>query len=145
MKRKKCKRCEQVKDYSKFYNHRTTADGKQQHCISCNAAMKKELKVTNPKKHKRDQKNRYLKSRYGITIDRYDAMYEQQEGKCAICRAEDSDQFAVDHCHKTGKVRGLLCRSCNLGIGQLKDDIEVLSNAITYLQWRGVLNDRDRI
>ena len=50
---------------------------------------------------------------------------------------EDQGDFAVDHCHKNGKVRGLLCRSCNLGIGQLRDDIEVLSNAITYLQWRG--------
>jgi len=108
--------------------------------------MKKELQVTNPKKYKRDQKNRYLKSRYGITIDRYDEMYEQQDGKCAICKAEDEGRFAVDHCHNTGKVRGLLCRSCNLGIGQLKDDIEVLTNAITYLQWRGDLyNGRDTI
>lgn len=138
MKRKRCKQCEQVKDYSKFYNHPNTSDGKQQHCISCSAAMKKELKVTDPKKYKRDQKNRYLKHRYGITIDKYDDMYEQQNGKCAICRTEDKGNFAVDHCHKSGKVRGLLCRKCNLGIGQLKDDIEILNNAITYLQWRSV-------
>lgn len=69
--------------------------------------------------------------RYGLTEEAYDALMEKQDGGCAICGAEGD--FSVDHCHDTKKVRGLLCRECNIGLGKFKDDPELLRKAISYL------------
>jgi hypothetical protein len=65
-------------------------------------------------------------------------MYESQEGKCAICKSTKFGRagisyFSVDHCHKTGKVRGLLCSYCNTALGQMDDSIDRLKSAIEYL------------
>ena len=74
--------------------------------------------------------------RYGITIKDYDKMYEDQNGKCAICKKEKTikNNFYVDHCHKTKKVRGLLCMRCNSGIGYFKDNTQLMKKAIEYLK-----------
>jgi hypothetical protein len=64
--------------------------------------------------------------RYGVTPERYAEMLMQQEGKCAICKRDNPNNgytnkhFDVDHCHRTGKVRGLLCRQCNAMLGQIE-------------------------
>jgi len=63
----------------------------------------------------------------------YNAMWAAQDGLCAICRLECSKSLAVDHDHKTGKIRGLLCKKCNMALGLLKDDIQLMSRAIEYL------------
>lgn len=82
-----------------------------------------------------------LKSVYGITLDDYRSMYQEQEGKCAICGTSCPDHgkmgLVVDHCHKNGHVRKLLCTHCNKGIGQFKEDPEILQKAIEYLKERG--------
>lgn len=77
---------------------------------------------------------RSLKRFYDLTEEQYDKMFENQNGRCAICFGESKIKLSVDHCHKTGKVRGLLCRKCNLGIGFLNDSVDFLSRAIKYLQ-----------
>lgn len=69
----------------------------------------------------------------GFSRDDLEALIVQQDGKCAIC-GDPSDQLEIDHDHKTGKVRGLLCGSCNRGIGQLRDDPEILQKALEYIQ-----------
>ena len=78
-----------------------------------------------------------LKRDFGITLEDYDNMFQNQDGCCAIC-GEHQDSFkirlAVDHCHNTGKVRGLLCLSCNAGIGNLKDSPTLLKKALNYLE-----------
>lgn len=74
-----------------------------------------------------------LQLKYDITQEDYERMYEEQGGHCKICGAKKSLLY-VDHCHKTGKVRGLLCSNCNTGIGQLQDNVEILRSAITYLE-----------
>ena len=80
------------------------------------------------------------KWRYGISSEDYDAMLEEQDNKCKICfmkfNTDDTKATTpcVDHCHTTDKVRGLLCPHCNRGLGQFKEDIEVLTKAINYLQ-----------
>lgn len=78
-----------------------------------------------------------LKRRFQITEADYTAMLEAQSGRCAICgtsKPGTSGVFAVDHDHETGQVRGLLCRSCNVGIGNLKDKADLLRSAIAYLE-----------
>lgn len=81
--------------------------------------------------------------KYNLTLDDFNAMWAEQEGKCAICqhdmapKGRKKDAVAVDHNHATGEVRGLLCRGCNHGIGNLKDDPEVLKRAVQYLEQRG--------
>lgn len=69
--------------------------------------------------------------RYGLTLEQYQEMLEAAQGVCPICKQER--KLVVDHDHKTGRVRGLLCQRCNLGIGLLGDDSQTLSNASDYL------------
>lgn len=78
-----------------------------------------------------------IKKHYGLTVERYQQMLDAQSGVCAICgSAPAGKRLAVDHCHKTGRVRGLLCDMCNHGLGRLQDDTEILRKAITYLETR---------
>lgn len=73
----------------------------------------------------------------GITIDDYNNMFDEQEGKCAICKIHQKylkNTLNVDHCHTTGKVRGLLCSKCNHGLGHFKDSVFILENAILYIK-----------
>lgn len=82
-------------------------------------------------------RNRNLKWNYNITLDDYNKIHNQQNGTCAICKESDpSGRLVVDHCHKTGKVRGLLCNRCNPGIGYFREDEELLASAILYLRER---------
>lgn len=83
----------------------------------------------------------YLKSTYGITQKQYRIMEENQKGKCKICGSDGFlmrdwhfKKLVVDHDHKTGIVRGLLCHNCNRGIGLLQEDVTILKNAIEYLE-----------
>lgn len=88
-------------------------------------------------------KNGHLKRNFGISLETFNEMLTNQLGTCAICKKEEVKVFkktgkvcdlCVDHCHTTGKVRGLLCWNCNTSLGKFKDSIEVLENAITYLK-----------
>lgn len=76
---------------------------------------------------------RYLKARYGITLEEYSQMFDRQKGLCAICQKPSEDRLHVDHCHATGKIRGLLCFKCNSMIGKANDEIAILQRAIQYL------------
>jgi len=79
-----------------------------------------------------------LRRKYGMTVEEYDRLLEKQDGKCAICRR--MAKLHIDHCHPKERTRGLLCASCNLAIGLLKEDLGTLRNAIFYIEnWRGIL------
>ena len=82
---------------------------------------------------------RYISHNYGLTLEQFDKMLVEQCGSCAICELPmmSYKDPAVDHCHITGKVRGLLHDRCNLGLGQFQDDAAVLRKAIEYLARRG--------
>lgn len=80
----------------------------------------------------------YYKKLYNMTLEEVQDMLSKQNNKCLICTVDLQSvgkyNTHVDHCHKTGKVRGILCRSCNLGIGHFKDNIETIKNAAKYLE-----------
>jgi len=80
-----------------------------------------------------------LKHHYGLSVADYDALLAQQGGACVICSKPHNPtarlgRLFVDHCHRTGKVRGLLCSKCNLAIGHLDDDPSLLERAVAYLR-----------
>src|SRR5258708_22943899 len=101
-------------------------------------------KQKNPERAKAITKNSLLKRRFGITLEEYDSMWAAQKGLCAICdepeTAPDAHnpniarRLAVDHCHQTNKIRGLLCSSCNMGIVQFEDKPSLLVRAKEYLE-----------
>ncbi len=79
---------------------------------------------------------RETERRYGVSPQKYDEIYTSQGGRCALCdrhQTEFNRRLAVDHCHKTGKVRGLLCTGCNVAIGRLGDGPDGLRKALTYV------------
>jgi hypothetical protein len=79
-------------------------------------------------------RDREYKKRFGITIEEYEALLERQDGRCAICRQPcRRGRLAVDHCHATGRVRGLLCRSCNIILGLADDSPAWMERAMKYL------------
>jgi hypothetical protein len=86
--------------------------------------------------HAENKYSKKLQREYGLTLEQFLDLLDRQNNQCAICKTvfENRSQSFVDHCHTTGKVRGLLCAKCNFGIGQFNDNIEVLSQAIEYLK-----------
>lgn len=82
---------------------------------------------------------KYL-DKYGLTNEEYKKMYNDQKGVCKICGKNNNTKegkakrLCVDHCHKTNTIRGLLCDNCNIGLGNFKDDVELLEKAINYLK-----------
>lgn len=82
------------------------------------------------------QRDLRLQREYGLSAEQYDILLESQHGVCALCRRADKSGYAlaVDHDHKDGRVRGLLCGQCNRALGLLEDDVVVLARAIDYLK-----------
>lgn len=89
-------------------------------------------KANNPGKAKEIKLKRY----YGITLEQYRSMEAEQNFVCKICnnKCKTGRELSVDHCHKTGKVRGLLCSTCNYMLGSALDDTTILANGIAYLE-----------
>lgn len=98
-----------------------------------NDSYNKKLRANNPEK----LKGYKLKAKFGMNINQYNELFKKQNGCCLICKKHQislSKALAVDHCHQSNKIRGLLCSSCNIGIGHLQDNVKVLQAAIDYLQ-----------
>lgn len=137
---KTCKECGETKLLSEFSPKWESGQGKHYRlhsCDPCRNAARRSYRRSNYTRYYRHHKNSSLKSLYGITIDDYDEMYDDQEGCCAICGTHQSElrlALQVDHCHDTGIIRGLLCGYCNSVLGYMGDDPEVLDNAAAYLR-----------
>ena len=97
-----------------------------------------ERKAKAPLKRHVVARRSHLKINFGLTPENYDAILTAQKGVCAICGVDKPSahrqHFYVDHCHTTGKIRGLLCGSCNTGLGHFKDNPDLLTTAISYLE-----------
>lgn len=101
-----------------------------------------------------DSMRRYdLQKNYGLTVEQWQELFDAQEGRCGICgRHEDEVLWAegrrglvVDHCHETGRVRGLLCNGCNRGLGYLGDDLDRVRAAEAWLQVGGQAGGRLKV
>lgn len=129
--------CGQVKPLSDFYDSRQgSAVYKFAQCKTCCAERTKLHQAANKDQWAVYGHRRNIRRHYGVEPEQYQAMGEEQKWVCAICGNQTSNGFrlAVDHDHKTRKVRGLLCESCNNGIGRFKDDPELLRKAACYLE-----------
>jgi hypothetical protein len=132
---KTCTSCSITKPLPSFHQGANYKDGYRSKCKECMSLYYKRRNATPELKQK--QREWSYSRRYGITPAEYDQMLSNQNGVCKICGSKDSKKgghrFMVDHCHTTGRVRGLLCGPCNSAIGLLGDNISTLQNAINYL------------
>lgn len=164
MDEKRCNKCGEVKALDDFYGATGAKDGRRGECIACAKVIRRSWyeanradSIANVKRwqqenaerlnayrreynarpdRKRKMRDAYYRRSFGITADEFDEMLAQQGGHCAIC-SRTPDQVAsmhVDHCHETGRIRGILCINCNQGLGQFFDDAETLERAAAYLR-----------
>lgn len=142
---KRCSKCRKLLLLDNFSPHKRMKDGKQGYCKKCARdwhhahpeyvkRKNAEYKAANPSYHKDWQR----KNRYGISREQVEQARIFQGGKCIGCLTElASVKECVDHNHKTGKFRGLLCDDCNIAIGRLKDNPEILRRLEIYLRNSG--------
>lgn len=125
MQKKVCSKCNTLKPLNSFHKHGGCFGGVRGTCKEC-VSFRRNTK----------DRNKQLKKRYGITLEEYNKLFELQKGCCAICGEHQANlkvSLAVDHCHSTKQVRGLLCYNCNMGLGRFKDSEELLLRAVKYL------------
>ncbi|MFE2044184.1 endonuclease VII domain-containing protein [Streptomyces sp. NPDC059477] len=122
---KLCRRCGEVKPWSEWHRNATASDGLSTRCKTCRAG---------------EGRAGHLKRQYGLTEAERDEMVASQMGLCVICLKAPA--VHVDHCHQTGRVRGVLCFNCNSAIGKLGDDPDAVRRAAVYLEgtsWKPTL------
>lgn len=139
----KCRLCEKLRPINRF-SRRTDSGNLRTECRDCLNTTRK----TQPRYrqwHKENKKSvqeymrRYdLKRYYGITPETFEEMLTKQNYQCLICKSENPQskhgKFHIDHCHSSGKVRGLLCSLCNVGLGAFRDNLKFLTNAMEYIK-----------
>lgn len=144
--KKTCAMCEVSKPFKDFYKEKRVADGLTARCKECTRQAasssyqsRREEVLQSHKDQYCAKKNRAkaLMRNYGMTIEEWNAMFAEQNYRCAICGStdpfSDNRNFSVDHCHTMGHVRGILCSQCNHLLGHARDDANVLLEAFTYL------------
>jgi hypothetical protein len=106
-------------------------------CRACITSKTRAWADANPAQYERARRNSHLLKTFGLTVDEWDAMFAAQGGVCAICKEPPTDPrgyaMHTDHDHSTGEVRGILCHSCNNGLGNFRDRSELLIRAAEYL------------
>jgi hypothetical protein len=135
---KVCTLCKELKNLSCF-SKAGRKDALRSNCKTCDAKKYKEWKTKNRAAYLRSTSNAGLKIKYGIELKDYENLLIQQNYCCKICKTKNPGRtgvkrFAVDHCHKTNKVRGLLCMACNTAIGLLNENLSLFDAAKKYLE-----------
>ena len=123
---KTCIHCNKEKHEQSFH---ISGNGKRGNV--CHACKQKRYLSSNPEQKKKTNRRKHLRESYNMSIADYQELYDLQSGLCAICNLEL--KLYVDHCHNTGKIRGLLCNKCNSGIGFLQDDPKIIAKALSYV------------
>ncbi|MEV4438520.1 endonuclease VII domain-containing protein [Streptomyces sp. NPDC049577] len=131
----KCSKCSQAQPATEFYVVRKTGK-RRDWCRTCVKSYNAEWQRANKDRVARTQRRSKLKLKYGLTELEWERTLDTQGGGCAICGAQPHPKqgIAVDHCHTTGRVRGILCSKCNRALGYFRDDVERLLRAATYLE-----------
>lgn len=129
-----CNKTKSIQDFSKCYRIKS---GYRSNCKFCYNNKKKLERKQRYKSNPNLRRKEHLRKKYGMSWEDYKKMWIEQEGCCAICKTyqlELKSILCVDHNHTTNQVRGLLCHSCNHGIGKFRDKISLLQSAIDYLK-----------
>jgi len=132
---KVCKHCEQEKGISEFYLFKDSWTDKKYlsaRCKPCHQKYKKTNKNTT-----KNRKAEKLKLRYGLTYEEWENIRSNENYQCMICGVSEEEmdkKLDIDHCHSSGKVRGVLCNPCNRMLGNAQDNINILKAAIEYLE-----------
>lgn len=121
---KLCRKCDETRHISQFHKNRAAKDGLSAMCKKCAG------------RYGRIRRRIDLPTKYGITANQYDQMLDERGPRCPICGTVN-DNPRIDHCHKTGKVRGLICNRCNIGLGLFLDNPRALLRAAVYLKNAG--------
>lgn len=129
-----CAKCKTYKPGESFHKNKSRKDGLHHTCKTCHYNGIKKYRSTI--KGKKTRRREHLKYCYEITVHDYDRLFKEQDGKCAICRKEE--KLFVDHCHNTGRIRGLLCLKCNSDLASIEDE-NFRDNAIKYLNKEGIV------
>ncbi len=140
-----CRKCKKLKPITDFYGKEGRRFGVGSHCKKCYGESTMQIRKDNPERA-REWYRRSLLKKFSISIEEYEEMHRSQDGKCAICKREETRihlstnqlyLLCVDHDHVSGKNRQLLCHSCNTGIGHFLDNPEFLDSAAEYLRRHG--------
>ena len=131
-----CLRCKEEKPETEFQREKSRKSGYRGRCKECEDLHRKVPTTAYDTPQKAWK--RHIKAKFGITEDVYNELHSKQEGRCAICNTSEPSSkhglFSIDHCHTTGKIRGLLCQPCNKGLGMFRDSASSLAAAVAYLQ-----------
>lgn len=129
---KHCTGCAQDLLLDRFYEYKYNGKVKlTTRCKECHRVYRE----ANKKSRSKNDREYRLKKDYGITVKDYELMMAKQGGVCYICKSTNKGRsLCVDHCHNSGEVRKLLCISCNTGLGNFKDNPELLKLSIDYLE-----------
>ena len=138
---KACTICGQRKLLSDFYKEPKHKDGVHSCCKICFCERTNTYKKQNQGKIGKANKDLHLRKSFGIKLEQYKKMLVEQKGVCAICGKQETRKYkskivrlSIDHNHKTGKIRGLLCHNCNMAIGHFEENIKFMLKAIQYLK-----------
>jgi len=145
-----CTNCNQSKTIKDFPCVSKTNRKPRTQCKQCCAKKQKEFYANKPEQYQNYVKQRRYKNKglykrvanlktFGLTIEDYENMLLRQNNQCAICgtkQCTSGKRFAVDHCHQTGRIRGLLCLRCNQAIGKFNDNYFLLQQAADYVSGR---------
>jgi hypothetical protein len=130
---KKCSECNELKSLDNFSRDKSRKDGVDAYCKPCRYLKNRKWAGENKEVHRKSTLNTRRKLEYGVSPEQFDLLLKNQENLCAICKIAIDHTSHLDHCHNTGKVRGVLCPNCNKGLGLFSDDIHKLYSAIKYL------------
>lgn len=136
---KECRKCGVMKVYKEFHKCKSGPCGLAYWCKICacrNSRKHHKLRVSHDVEYKKAKRASYIKSMHGITLNEYEAMLAKQNHKCDICQVEllsHGTGTHLDHCHKSGRLRAMLCTNCNRGLGHFQDGPTLLYLAARYL------------
>jgi hypothetical protein len=132
---KVCTKCKVEKDGEEFTSHKGHKDGLDSWCRECHAEHARFRRTSAPGQKEKTYGDS-IRRKFGITLNEYDRILKEQNGACAICKRVNPNgwRLAVDHDHKTGKIRGLLCTRCNTALGTIEDSPERVFSLLAYLE-----------